>query len=126
MTRTELNKFRTILTGKHAELARATGRRDGIAIERTPDALDEVQLATEREMITRSLERDSRLLLKVRAALDRIAEGAYGTCLDCDEQISHKRLHAMPWATLCITCQERADGNPQRSFTPQERFRRAA
>jgi DnaK suppressor protein len=126
MTRTELKRFRTILTGKHAELSRATGRRDGIAIERTPDALDEVQLAAEREMITRSLERDSRLLLKVRAALDRIAEGAYGTCLDCDEEISHKRLHAMPWATLCITCQERADGNPQRSFAPQERFHRAA
>ena len=122
MTRTERNKFQTILTSKHAELARATGRRDGIAIERTPDALDEVQLAAEREMITRSLERDSRLLRNVQAALDRIAEGAYGMCLECDEEISHKRLHAMPWATLCITCQELADGNPRRSFVPQERF----
>jgi DnaK suppressor protein len=126
MTRTERNKFLKILTSKHAELARATGRRDGIAIERTPDALDEVQLAGEREMITRSLERDSRLLGKVRAALDQIAEGAYGTCLECEEEISHKRLQAMPWATLCITCQERADGGPQRSLAPQERFLRAA
>ena len=126
MTRTELNKFRTILTAKHAELARATGRRDGIAIERTPDALDEVQLATEREIITRNLDRGTKLLRNVRAALDQIAEGAYGTCLECDEEISHKRLHAMPWATLCIACQERADGNPLRSFAPQERFLRDA
>ncbi len=126
MTRTELNKFRTILTAKHAELARATGRRDGIAIERTPDALDEVQLATEREIITRNLDRGTKLLRNVRAALDQIAEGAYGTCLECDEEISHKRLHAMPWATLCIACQERADGTPQRSLAPQDRFLRAA
>jgi DnaK suppressor protein len=126
MTRSERNKFRTILTAKHAELARATGRRDGIAIERTPDALDEVQFAGEREMITRSLERESRLLYNVRAALGRIAEGDYGTCLECDEEISHNRLHAMPWATLCIACQERADGTPRRSVAPQERSLRAA
>jgi DnaK suppressor protein len=126
MTRTERNKFLTILTSKHAELARTTGRRDGIAIERTPDEVDEVQLSAEREMITRSLERESRLLRNVRAALDQIAEGTYGTCLECDEEISHKRLHAMPWATLCITCQERADGTPQRSFAPQEKSLRAA
>ena len=126
MTRSELDNFLTILTAKQAELAGATGRRDGIAIERTADALDEVQLSAERELTTRNLERESRLLRNVRAALDQIAEGTYGTCLECDEEISHKRLHAMPWATLCITCQERADGTPQRSFAPQEKSLRAA
>lgn len=126
MTRTEFNKFRAILTAKCAELAGAAGRRDGIAIERTPDALDEMQLATQRELTTRSLERDSRLLRNVRAALDRIAEGAYGTCLHCDEEISQKRLRAVPWATLCIDCQEQADGRPRRSFAYQETFLRDA
>ena len=122
MNRNELNRFRTILTAKHAELARATGKREGIAIERTPDALEEVQFATDRELTTRSLERESRLLRNMRAALDRIADGTYGACLECDEEISHKRLHAMPWATLCITCQERADRTPQRRIASQERF----
>jgi DnaK suppressor protein len=126
MTRTELKKFHTILTAKYTELARPTGNRDGIAIERTADVLDEVQLSTEREMITRGLERESKLLRKVRAALGQIADGSYGTCLECDEEISHKRLHAMPWATLCITCQERADGNTHRSLAFQERFLRDA
>src|SRR5262249_28450175 len=126
MTRTELNKFLAILTTKHAELARAMGRRDSIAIERTPDALDEMQLAAERELTTRSLEHQSRLLSNVRAALVRIAEGVYGTCLECDEEISHKRLRAMPWATLCINCQEQADRNPHRRFAHQENFLRNA
>jgi DnaK suppressor protein len=122
MTRTELNQFLTILTAKHADLARATGRRDGIAIERAPDTLDEVQLAAERELATRSLERESRLLRNVRAALGQIADGTYGICSQCDEEISHKRLHALPWATLCITCQEEADRNLGRRFESQERF----
>src|SRR5271169_6475137 len=108
MTRTELDNFRTILTTKRAELARATGKRDDIAIQRTPDVLDEIQLAAERELTTRDLERESRLLRNVREALNRIAEGTYGACLECDEEISPKRLRAMPWAAFCITCQERA------------------
>jgi len=122
MTRTELDNFRTILTTKRAELERAAGKRDDIAIQRTPDVLDEVQLAAERELTTRGLERESRLLRNVRAALNRIAEGAYGACLECDREISPKRLHAMPWAAFCITCQERADRDSQRRFGSQERF----
>jgi DnaK suppressor protein len=126
MTRTELKRFRTILTAKHADLARAAGRRDGIAIERTPDVLDQMQLASERELTTRGLERNSRLLRNVQAAFGRMDEGVYGMCLQCDEEISHKRLSAVPWATLCIGCQEQADGSPQRHFGYQETFLRDA
>ena|SRR5579862_9731639 len=122
MTRTDLNKFRKMLTAKQAELTQASGRRDGIAIERTPDALDEVTFAAQRELTTRSLERESRLMRNVNAALGRIAEGTYGTCLECDEEISQKRLHAVPWATLCIACQERTDENSQRRFASPQRF----
>jgi DnaK suppressor protein len=126
MTRTELNKFRAILIAKQTELLAAMGRRDGIAIERTPDALDQLIFAAERELSTRSLDRQSGLLRNVRAALDRIADGAYGACLECDEEINPKRLHAMPWATLCIHCQEKADGNPQRRIAFQENYLRDA
>lgn len=124
MTRNELNQFWTILSAKHMELARATGRRDDIAIERTADAMDEMQFATQRELSTRNLERQSGLLRNVRAAMDRIAGGSYGTCLHCEEEISHKRLNAVPWATLCIGCQEMADQN--RSFAPEETILRKA
>jgi DnaK suppressor protein len=122
MTQTDLNKFQKILTTKHAELAQAMGRRDGIAIERTADVMDETQFAAERELSTRSLDRQSKLLRNVRSALGRIAGGSYGTCLECEEDISHKRLQAMPWATLCIACQEGADHAPPRSFAYPEEF----
>ena len=109
MTKSEINKFRTTLAAKQTELAPSLRKRDGIAIEKTPDALDEVQLATERELMTRNLEREPNMLREVRAALERIQQGSYGICLNCDEEIGVGRLNAVPWTLLCIACQERDD-----------------
>ena len=125
MTRTELNKFSAELRAKQFEAARTLGRREGLTIERTPDALDEVQFAAARELSTRHLEREARLLREVRAALGRIADGSYGICLQCEEEISQKRLRAMAWATLCIDCQEELDRNHQPEVE-HDRFLRAA
>ena len=121
-----MNQFRAILRAKQFELVRATPRRDGIAIERTADLLDQLQGAAERELTTRSLELHSHSLRNIRAALDRIAGGTYGTCPECEEEISHKRLQAVPWATLCIACQEQADRGSRRSSASGETFLREA
>ena len=126
MTRTELNNFRAVLNAKHAEATRTLGRREDLTIERTADALDEVQFATSRELSTRNLERESGLMREVRAALDRITDGSYGVCLQCEEEISQKRLKAVPWATLCIACQEQSDRNRQPEVEPHERLLRNA
>ena len=113
MTKTELNKYREILEAKQAELAQVLRNRDAITIEKSPDALDEVQNAAERELAIRNLDRESNLLRNVRAALHRIDEGMYGVCLHCEEDISPKRLNAVPWAPYCIACQETADRNQE-------------
>jgi DnaK suppressor protein len=105
----ELNKYRNVLEAKQAELVRMIRNLDGIAIEKSADALDEVQHATERELAIRSLDRDSDLLRNVRAALGRMEEGSFGVCLHCDEDISPKRLAAVPSTAFCIVCQELAD-----------------
>jgi DnaK suppressor protein len=36
-------------------------------------------------------------------------DNSFGTCLHCEEEISPKRLNAVPWAAFCIQCQEQAD-----------------
>jgi DnaK suppressor protein len=109
MTKNELNKYKSLLEAKQAELAGGLRNREGIAIEKTADALDEVQLAGERELAIRNLDRESNLLRNVRTALARIADGSYGVCLHCEEDISPKRLNAVPWTSYCIKCQEAAD-----------------
>src|SRR5438045_8414611 len=109
MTKSELNKFKHVLEAKQAELVQLVRNRDGIAIEQSPDALDEVQNAAERELAIRNLDRESNLLRNVRAALRRIEEGSFGVCVHCDEEISPKRVAAVPWTPYCIQCQEAAD-----------------
>lgn len=111
MTKSEINKFREILEAKAAELSQVVRNREGIAIEKSPDALDEVQHAAERELAIRNLDRESKLLSQVRGALRRIETGQFGTCLHCEEDISPKRLNAVPWTPYCISCQELADRN---------------
>src|SRR5262252_2168793 len=109
MNQTELKKYKKILETKRDELALGLRNREDIAIEKTPDALDEVQLAGERELAIRNLDRESNLLRNVRGALARIADGSYGVCLHCEEDIKPKRLDAVPWTKFCIRCQEAAD-----------------
>jgi DnaK suppressor protein len=113
MTKTELNKYRNILEAKQAELEHVIRNREAITIEKSPDALDEVQHAAERELAIRNLDRESQLLRNVRGALRRMDEGTYGVCAHCEEDISPKRLNAVPWAAFCIQCQEIADRNRQ-------------
>ena len=109
MNQTELKKYKAILEAKAAELNAGLRNRDEIAIEKTPDAIDEVQLAGERELAIRNLDRESNLLRNVKGALARIADGSYGVCLHCEEDIKPKRLDAVPWTKYCIKCQEAAD-----------------
>jgi DnaK suppressor protein len=109
MTKAELDKYKSVLEAKQAELTGSLRNRDEIVIEKAPDALDEVQLAGERELAIRNLDRDSNMLRQIRRALGRIADGSYGVCLHCEEDISPKRVNAVPWAAYCIKCQEQVD-----------------
>jgi len=58
-------------------------------------------------------------LERIKSALARLAGGEYGMCDDCEEEIEDKRLEAMPFATRCRSCQERAErlDRPRRSPT---------
>lgn len=48
-------------------------------------------------------------LLQIEAALQRIRDGEFGICLDCDSRISKGRLGADPAVTLCIDCASARD-----------------
>ena len=48
-------------------------------------------------------------LTEIREAKERIEQGTYGTCEDCEEDIQPKRLLAVPTASKCLSCQDKAD-----------------
>jgi|SRR5215831_4072813 len=55
----------------------------------------------------------NRLELRLRDlndAQDRLIDGGYGVCIDCGKRISDRRLRVDPAASLCIACQQNADG----------------
>ena len=119
MTNAEIKKYREILEAKQSELIDLLRNREGIEIEKSPDALDEVQRASERELAIRTLDRESSLLRNVRAALQRIDRGQFGVCMHCEEDISAKRMNAVPWTPYCIECQEQFD---RKQLLPDESF----
>ena len=73
------------------------------------DEVDVIQINEDREMsfATRSLlvERANRLA----EALERLRDGAYGVCQECDEAIAPARLKAMPEVMTCVRCQDRLE-----------------
>ena len=118
MTHNELNRFQAILMARVGELEGLLRHRDGITIERSADELEEIQQASDRALAICNLDRESNQLQNARAALRRIKDGSFGTCEQCDEQISLKRLAAIPWARFCIVCQEAFDRNPEELAAP--------
>ena len=59
------------------------------------------------------LDNEKTLLAEVQQALARIDNGTYGICSNCGRQpIPEKRLEAIPWATLCLTCEPELDTTP--------------
>lgn len=70
------------------------------------DLSDETDLASsliQQQLNCTIRDREYAKLRRIDAALDRIAEGTYGHCEECDEEIGMKRLENQPWAELCIT-----------------------
>ena len=109
----ELVGVQKILERKMEELMQLLRSRDGITIEKSADQMDEIQYASERDLAIRNVDRESVLLRNVKAALRRIGDGSFGTCIECESAIGSKRLAAVPWASRCIRCQEAADRDGQ-------------
>jgi DnaK suppressor protein len=109
MTPTELKQFRSVLEAREAELERVFNGRETIDADSSADLFDQIQHASERDLTAGNIERDTVRLRQVRAALDRVVGGRFGWCLECEEEISLKRLAAMPWAALCLACGQAAE-----------------
>ena len=73
--------------------------------DQTQDNLADTATATLDREIDYTLEENSEHVLEaIEAALKRIEDGTYGTCVNCGKPITEERLAAIPWATHCIDC----------------------
>jgi DnaK suppressor protein len=109
MRAVEVNGYRALLIAKRDDLVSKARRREEICIVQSNEQIETVQLAGQREFAARALERGTKTLMQIDAALKRIDNGEFGICLECEEPISPKRLAALPWAGYCLHCQELRD-----------------
>ena len=77
--------------------------------EATQDIADRVANSYAKEFLFRQSGDHRRVLQLVEEALHRIAEGDFGSCLACEQDVQKKRLEAVPWACHCIGCQEKQE-----------------
>lgn len=95
------------------------GFLDQKAIEHDEENLDDSDLAIlyESQELRSSLDEISgKKLNRILEALDRISKGTYGICLECKSTIPAERLIALPYAELCVPCQERLEGKGRRAW----------
>jgi len=110
MKKRELKKFRVALEQKRDAILNATGKKthwDNMENTRHGDFVDQASDDNEVHVNIKLLQTDAKLLRAIEAAINRIDNGVYGVCTQCEGEISLARLTAVPWTSVCIACKEK-------------------
>ena len=113
MDKRKLGRLQKALSEEYENLVRTLNRNreaeEEILVEKTEDEGDLALISHNKELLYNLHETDFRRLKAIEDALKRIQREEYGVCSGCEEDINEKRLIAVPWATMCIECQEEAE-----------------
>ena len=113
MDKRKLGRLQKALSEEYENLVRTLNRNreaeEEILVEKTEDEGDLALISHNKELLYNLHETDFRRLKAIEDALKRIQREEYGVCTGCGEDINEKRLIAVPWATMCIDCQEEAE-----------------
>ena len=112
--------LRTMLEDRRRELihevhGRIRDARTDIAKE--PHVLDEgesSEVHIQDDIEFALIQMKAETLNKIDEALRRLEEGTYGYCFECGEEISERRLRALPFAVRCKDCEEAREVAQQR------------
>lgn len=109
MNKEQMEYFKILLNQRLSDLLRnADSAVSELVSESTQEIeyIDKASAHTHQELKLKIRSRESRLINKIRNALERIDNGTYGICELCGEDISIRRLEARPVTTKCIECKE--------------------
>ena len=113
MDNTEVQRYRWKLEAGRQDALRLLDRLASevraLDVGSPQDAGDESIGSLAKESLFQQASQRRRLVRQIEAALRRIAEGTYGVCVTCADDISRKRLDALPWIERCLRCQEIAE-----------------
>ncbi len=77
------------------------------------DAVDRAESSYTKEFLLSLTDAEREQLSLINEALRRLARGNYGLCQSCGQPISKKRLEIVPWAPLCVACQQKKEKEEQ-------------
>lgn len=113
MDKRKIQRLEQALRQELENLVRALNRsraaEEEILVEKTEDEGDLALISHNKELLYNLHESDFRRLKAIEDALKRIHREEYGVCVRCGEDINEKRLVAVPWAKMCIRCQEESE-----------------
>jgi DnaK suppressor protein len=113
LTKKTLETYRKRLLEKKKEVAAAYNKNKTYGRmtedEGTQDLADKASSAYTKEFLYSLSNTDREVLQQVDEALARITRGEYGVCTECGTEINKKRLEAVPWASLCVSCQSKRE-----------------
>ena len=69
-----------------------------------------------REMELGLMTEEGRTIQAIQEAIERLKNGTYGVCMDCNNKIQEGRLEALPYAKLCVKC--KANREKERTGIP--------
>ena len=78
--------------------------------EATQDSADRCVISLSKEALFERSSQRRTVLGLIEAALKRIADGSFGTCVGCGDEIQDQRLQALPWTQFCLRCQGELEG----------------
>lgn len=64
----------------------------------------------EQEFTLGLMENEEGTLELIESALERIEEGVYGVCLECEAKIPKARLNVIPFTAHCVKCASKLEG----------------
>ena len=110
-----LMKLRDVLIRRREALRKALAGDLSLLRELSAEGGDVMDVAMDTandEISSQLAEVESRELVRIDEALERMREGCYGDCDNCEKPIPLARLQAVPYATMCIDCQRKQDKAP--------------
>ena len=106
----QLLALRARLRGDVTQLAEAALKGNGDAgdLSRMPIHMADIGSDNFEQEFTLSLmEHDGSALEQIEAALERIEDGVYGVCTECEAKIPKARLQVLPHTPHCVKCAEK-------------------
>ena len=101
--RTKLEEIRFAIVGEVQEKYKSPQDR---LTEQVANIADDAVQSYERQLMMGLGEKEFKKLRLVEEAIEKLDEGQYGICLECEELISEERLTVIPFASHCVDCLE--------------------